>query len=1169
MQDGVRTIKARVAAFMKRKRLFLAGHAAALVGVACLALAGVIICTDVLLPFPSWLRWSAFLLLLGMAVAGMIGRFLVPCLRLRRAVAIREIERKRLELGQKLRTSAQLADMPDVSETGFSRALSEALIAQTEEDMARTDLSVMLPSRTLVRRLALLLGIALVLMAVAMMWRDFRRGAQRLLLPGVDITFTQVSVETSTDIFRRGETVSVTATVTGRPAEQAALQIREENGNWENLNMLPDGHGRFVATVVGREASFEYVVRAGDGRSAARLITFFDPPVVEALHAVLHFPSYTGLASLEVGAGDLTAVEGTRVDFRFQLNHALAEARLRIDDDTVLRPLLEQNLALASYTLTRGEHTFFLEGVDAAGWTLEKVVYSTTGEEDRAPTVRLLEPSNDITVTRITEVPLRVQIRDDYGIAEAGVLMRLDGSETPLKIWQAQGTEQVVSLREELTLMLEEYPLDVRSNLGLYAYARDLKPDRRERSVSELRSVDIRPFRIRYRERSPDENAQEQDTRQDTARELDRMIAEQRQALSDTLKLSEERPADGEEEAAAVAELETRLAQEAREMSAAVDDAAPQDAESPLDRAAENMTTAASELRDGELESAFLNEEQALSDLLSLRQELTEELGAEQSSQPPGQGQDEPAQASDALTSLAREAQRLAEQENEIGEQVAALQDAGQRTPPELPPEQAGAAADPAEADADQPAEARDEAPAEAGPGEAAQAAEPSESGAEAEAPAPGQPEDQTEPQGAELAASTTGPEPEPQPTEDDAQTGEASNPPPAPESQRALQQQTAAVEDAEELQQLLREHRESTPLASERMADAVGVMQQAEQDMMDGALGPAAAELSEAEEKLAQLAEHLRGLDDANVAETIETARQKAEQAADQLSAADETAAAPASESAPGRPDQTPGAEDPHQDPLSRDAREALARSAETVADWLEQIQRPSSAALSPEAKAALAQTRAELGVDELAADMRQAQTLMAQGRAEASERMDRETAARLDELAERLQQQRQQIVEERLEHMAGAQALAQALQEELGTEPAPEAGSQEIPAESGEPALSDSSGQRADGTAARRLQELADELDELEDAELDRLADELRKQAGPFNVSGDTSEGPITPEALGETAVAPVLERLRQLLAETVNQAFLLDRDDRIPDEYMDLTERYFKALSDDLQE
>ena len=68
---------------------------------------------------------------------------------------------------------------------------------------------------------------------------------------------------------------------------------------------------------------------------------------------------------------------------------------------------------------------------------------------------------------------------------------------------------------------------------------------------------------------------------------------------------------------------------------------------------------------------------------------------------------------------------------------------------------------------------------------------------------------------------------------------------------------------------------------------------------------------------------------------------------------------------------------------------------------------------------------------------------------------------------------------------------------------------------------------------------------------------------------MSGDTSEGPITPEALGETAVAPVLERLRQLLAETVNQAFLLDRDDRIPDEYMDLTERYFKALSDDLQE
>jgi hypothetical protein len=46
------------------------------------------------------------------------------------------------------------------------------------------------------------------------------------------------------------------------------------------------------------------------------------------------------------------------------------------------------------------------------------------------------------------------------------------------------------------------------------------------------------------------------------------------------------------------------------------------------------------------------------------------------------------------------------------------------------------------------------------------------------------------------------------------------------------------------------------------------------------------------------------------------------------------------------------------------------------------------------------------------------------------------------------------------------------------------------------------------------------------------------------------------------------PVARRLRELIDETVQREMLLNRDERIPDEYNRLVEKYFRALSDDVQ-
>ena len=59
------------------------------------------------------------------------------------------------------------------------------------------------------------------------------------------------------------------------------------------------------------------------------------------------------------------------------------------------------------------------------------------------------------------------------------------------------------------------------------------------------------------------------------------------------------------------------------------------------------------------------------------------------------------------------------------------------------------------------------------------------------------------------------------------------------------------------------------------------------------------------------------------------------------------------------------------------------------------------------------------------------------------------------------------------------------------------------------------------------------------------------------------------VAPKEIAETTLEPTVERLRTLINEIVQKEFLLNRDDRVPDKYTRLVERYFKALSDDLSE
>ena len=102
---------------------------------------------------------------------------------------------------------------------------------------------------------------------------------------------------------------------------------------------------------------------------------------------------------------------------------------------------------------------------------------------------------------------MRIQVADDYGITEAGIVFQLgDDEDFVLKEWFVEEGVDIASttrLKLEEVLPLESFSLTERDFVSYYAYAIDNRGDSPQRVESDMRYIDIRPLRQLYSEFDP------------------------------------------------------------------------------------------------------------------------------------------------------------------------------------------------------------------------------------------------------------------------------------------------------------------------------------------------------------------------------------------------------------------------------------------------------------------------------------------------------------------------------------------------------------------------------------------------------------------------------------------------------------------------------------------
>ncbi|MES2707819.1 MAG: hypothetical protein V4726_14600 [Verrucomicrobiota bacterium] len=1076
--------------YIRKRRSFL-HHLGLVTGVAAAAGAVAVFCAaDAAIGLPVWLRWLLLAVCAGLFLTSLISG-LRAAARIQRQGALDEIEAMIPVHGQMVRTALE-QDGGAPSGHALKDLLRRELISGAWRVTRDFQPESGIPWKRLHRRWLMAAAAVGLCAALAAGWNDFPAALRRLGNPSGGMTFTRLAFVNPPEVFIAGQEVSVEVRMEGRTAGAPVLTIRRAGQPEDSLEMTPRGGSVFTAPL-GRpdqpDTALTLTATSGDGSTGGLTIPVLYPPKILETVVELTFPAYTGLPPVKRNSPDGEVVEGTRAVFTLRTDRPLEKGRVIFSDGTDLAVSLVDGTVTFPVLIRRGDMSWRLEAADSRGLKPEKASGQWRGLEDTPPRLEWVSPKKDIEATPLAEVALKVRAADDFGLRETGMVLLAGGKERVLKT-EDFGDAVPVSAVVEALAALENEKVDIRGNVKIFAYARDRFPapaGRERRGVSDLRNIDIRQFKVWRMMAGGGAGAEELNPVELKAVvKLEDLIRDQRVVVNAIFHMKEENaapPAVCEP----MSEKEAALGKGAGELKALMLELDfPKDDVLLLDTASQQMAEASGTLKALDIPGSWTHADGALTSLLELRREFMKILHH-------GAGPEGAAPADDfqlpSLTWLAKEAERLAGEEEEIAKAVPGSRDK------------------------------------------------------------------------AEAAG-------------------------------KVQVRQAEAQADAGELFDTVVGHPEVTGLARSRMGEAEKGMTAAGLALRERRFDGALPALAGAAADLRELARHLLGLETKRAAETLKQAAEMAKAAA-AAAAADPGKTGKEGENrkeGKERQEDKDGKEEsgePRKEvagqgkaPEGKDAPEggkagdsgesgtgkaAAARDAAVIDDWLESLAGNGELGKAGER---LGKLREDLKVPGLSGRL---ETLAKDGGGSGGAEESAGPAAEgkalaeaLGKLSESLMAEHDRMVEGMLEKLANAQAAAKALAgkgegkgQQKAETPAPAGGNQKSPG-SGPGAEGQGRAVPSQNPVMPGTRELADQLEELHDAELAELGRKLEPLKDPrYNTD------------LRESTLEKIEARLETLIREVIQRQLLAGKSDRVPQEFEGLVENYFRRLSEDTGE
>jgi hypothetical protein len=322
---------------------------------------------------------------------------------------------------------------------------------------------------------------------------------------------------------------------------------------------------------------------------------------------------------------------------------------------------------------------YSIEARDSEGMPLVANRHRLRVTSDMPPSVWFETPSEGLEVHTLAEILIRVRARDDFGLSKVGIVFQVNNEEERTLVLQDVNQPNQQEAKAEQMLMLEQFLLTQKDCVAYYAFAEDNRPDGAQRTTTELRFIDIRPFQRIYRLLDPGEPMPGQ---QRDLIFLDEVIARQRFNLNQTMRLETRSKVRIDlAEIDKIATFENKLATQTHDLAdfltgTGVDGAAI------LAQAEEAMLSAVDSLNGAKFATAINQERDALRYLMEARNTIQQAL-FKQTRQVRAQARAfdrlqrqklrRPNDQAETLAQIAEELGKLADEEDEVARTMAGM----------------------------------------------------------------------------------------------------------------------------------------------------------------------------------------------------------------------------------------------------------------------------------------------------------------------------------------------------------------------------------------------------------------------------------------------------------------------------------------------------------------
>lgn len=325
-----------------------------------------------------------------------------------------------------------------------------------------------------------------------------------------EVSESQIAVTPGDVELEKGSRLIIEAKFSGKLPPTAML-VLESGKDVKSTQKIPMQGGLddsvFSALIPSVDHDATYTIQFSENQSQAYAISTFEFPALTRADAAITPPLYLNEKKRVVeDTRKITVMEGATIEWRLQVNKALAAAELYSEsgDSISLNPSPDDPtllLASVSPVETTKYRVHLIDDKDRANrrppWLTVNV------KKNLPPKLELTFPGRDFEVTSIQELPFEAAVWDDVEIIEAGLTYEVNESSNELVLSSSalEGKKDHILAAQ---LELETMNLDPRDVITYHFWADDRDSGGEvRRSTSDLFFAEVRHFDQIIREQPP------------------------------------------------------------------------------------------------------------------------------------------------------------------------------------------------------------------------------------------------------------------------------------------------------------------------------------------------------------------------------------------------------------------------------------------------------------------------------------------------------------------------------------------------------------------------------------------------------------------------------------------------------------------------------------------